>query len=91
MNGIHRWRVLPKNKAQNMANNPEDKKKAVDQSISKVKESYQSIDKKLAIKEEDSTLILIGKILLRLLLIVVMVLLSPFLVIGLIFALMAAL
>lgn len=74
-----------------MANNPEDKKHTVDQSISKVKESYQSIDQKLAFKEEDSMLILAGKILLRLLLIFLMVLLSPFLVAGLIFALMAAL
>lgn len=74
-----------------MTNNPEDKKKPVDQSISKVKESYQSIDRKLAFKEEDSMLILIGKILLRLLLIFIMILLSPFLVVGLILALIAAL
>jgi hypothetical protein len=73
-----------------MTDDPEDKK-AVNQSISKVKESYQSINQQLALRKEDSMLVSVGKILLRILLIVTMVLLSPFLVIGLILALIAAL
>ena len=73
-----------------MANDPEDKK-AVDQSISKVKKSYQSIHKKLALNKEDSIPMLVGKILLRILLIVITILLSPFLLLGLILAFIAAL
>ncbi len=66
-------------------------KKAVDQSFNRVKTSYRSIDKKLTLDKGDSLPLLIGKILLRILLIFFMILLSPFLIVGLIFALIAAL
>ncbi len=59
--------------------------------LAKSKKSYQSIDKKLALGKEDSLPVLAGKILLRILLIGVMILLSPFLLLGLILALIAAL
>lgn len=74
---------------------PNDKdtegEKPVGKSIDKVKESYKSIDKKLALDKEDSMPILIGKILLRILLILVLIALSPFLILGLILAMIAAL
>lgn len=79
-----------RSKVKNMTDDSEGKK-AVDQSLSKVKASYQSIDKKLALGKEDSLPLLIGKILLRILLIFLMILLSPFLIVGLILALIAAL
>ncbi len=60
-------------------------------SINKVKDSYKSIDKKLALSKEDSMPVLIAKILGRILLVIVLIILSPFLVIGLILALAAAL
>ena len=60
-------------------------------SINKVKDSYKSIDKKLALSKEDGMPVLIAKILGRILLVIVLIILSPFLVIGLILALAAAL
>ena len=73
-----------------MPNEAEGEKPA-EKSINKVKESYQTIDKKLALGKEDSMPVLIGKILLRILLILVLIALSPFLILGLILAMIAAL
>lgn len=63
----------------------------MDKSLSQMKDSYRSIDEKLKLQEDDSLFLLAGKVVLRVLLIIVMIALSPFLVIGLIFAFMAAL
>lgn len=73
-----------------MANESEGGKQ-VGKSTNKVKESYKSIYNKLALDKEDSMPILIGKILLRILLIIVLIALSPFLILGLILAMIAAL
>jgi len=73
-----------------MATDSEGEKPA-DKSINKVKESYKSIDKKLSLKKEDSLPVLILKVVGRILLIGLMIILSPFLVIGLMLALAAAL
>lgn len=70
---------------------PQDEEKMMDKSLNQMKDSYRSIDEKLKLKENDSLLLLAGKVVLRILLIIVMIALSPFLVIGLIFAFMAAL
>lgn len=63
----------------------------MDKSLNQMKDSYRSIDEKLKLRDEDSFFLLAGKVLLRVLLIIVMIALSPFLVIGLIFAFIAAL
>ncbi|NBC08818.1 MAG: hypothetical protein GVY26_16630 [Bacteroidetes bacterium] len=70
--------------------NPEEEK-VMDKSLGQMKEGYQSIDEKLKLQEGDSVFLLVGKVILRILLIIVMIALSPFLLIGLIFAMMAAL
>ncbi len=72
--------------------NPEKKdEKVMDKSLGQMKEGYQSIDEKLKLQDDDSAFMLVGKVLLRILLIIVMIALSPFLLVGLIFALIAAL
>lgn len=71
--------------------NESEGKNPAGKSIDKAKESYKSIDKKLALGKEDSMPVLIGKILLRILLILVLIALSPFLILGLILAMIAAL
>lgn len=76
---------------QNPDANPERDEKMMDKSLGQMKEGYRSIDEKLKLRDEDSLFLLAGKVLLRILLIIVMIALSPFLVIGLIFAFMAAL
>ena len=53
--------------------------------------SYQSIDRFLTPAEDDSTLVIIGKVILRLIGIFIMILLSPFLLVGLLIAFMAVL
>ena len=63
----------------------------MDKSIGQVKDSYRTVDEKLKLRKEDPLYLLVGKVLLRILLIIVMIALSPFLIIGLIFAFMAAL
>ncbi len=68
-----------------------DKKSAMDKSLGQVRAGYQSIDEKLRLKKDDGLPLLIGKVLLRILLIVAFILLSPFLLIGLIVAFIAAL
>ena len=70
---------------------PQDKEKMMDKSIGQVKDSYRTVDEKLKLRKEDPLYLLVGKVLLRILLIIVMIALSPFLIIGLIFAFMAAL
>lgn len=70
---------------------PQNEEKMMDKSLSQMKDSYRSIDEKLKLQEDDSLFLLAGKIVLRVLLIIVMIALSPFLIIGLIFAFMAAL
>lgn len=73
------------------APDPQNEEKMMDKSVNQMKDSYRSIDEKLKLQENDSLLLLAGKVVLRVLLIIVMIALSPFLVIGLIFAFMAAL
>ncbi|MCI4646576.1 hypothetical protein [Phaeodactylibacter sp.] len=73
------------------APDPQNEEKMMDKSLNQMKDSYRSIDEKLKLQENDSLLLLAGKVVLRVLLIIVMIALSPFLVIGLIFAFMAAL
>lgn len=73
------------------APDPQNEEKMMDKSLNQMKDSYRSIDEKLKLRDEDSLFLLAGKVLLRILLIIVMIALSPFLVIGLIFAFMAAL
>lgn len=73
------------------APDPQDEGKMMDKSIGQMKDSYRTIDEKLKLRGEDPLYLLIGKVLLRILLIIVMIALSPFLVIGLIFAFLAAL
>jgi hypothetical protein len=63
----------------------------VKKSLGKAREGYQSINEKLALEKEDSVPVLVGKVILRILLIIVMIALSPFLLIGLILAMIAAL
>lgn len=80
------------NKAIRMTDQPDSEgKKVVDKSLGKAREGYQSINEKLALGKEDSVPVLIGKVILRILLIIVMILLSPFLLVGLILAMIAAL
>jgi len=67
------------------------KEKVMDKSLGQMKEGYQSIDEKLKLRDGDSVFLLAGKVLLRILLIIVMIALSPFLLVGLILAMMAAL
>jgi hypothetical protein len=74
-----------------LAPDPQNEEKMMDKSLNQMKDSYRSIDEKLKLQENDSLLLLAGKVVLRVLLIIVMIALSPFLVIGLIFAFMAAL
>lgn len=75
-----------------MANTPDSgDKSAVDKSLGKFKGGYESINQKLALRKDDSVPVLIGKVILRILLIIMMILLSPFLLIGLILAMIAAL
>ena len=73
------------------APDPQNEEKMMDKSLNQMKDSYRSIDEKLKLQENDALLLLAGKVVLRVLLIIVMIALSPFLVIGLIFAFMAAL
>jgi|UPI00059200EC hypothetical protein len=73
------------------SSDPQNEEKMMDKSLNQMKDSYRSIDEKLKLQEDDSLLLLAGKVVLRVLLIIVMIALSPFLVIGLIFAFMAAL
>ena len=74
-----------------LAPDPQNEEKMMDKSLNQMKDSYRSIDEKLKLQENDSLLLLAGKVVLRVLLIIVMIALSPFLVIGLIFPFMAAL
>lgn len=55
------------------------------------RQSYSSFEDFVTPKEGDSALIIIGKVLLRLLGILVLILLSPFLLVGLLIAFMAVL
>jgi hypothetical protein len=59
--------------------------------ISSAQDTYSSFDKYVSINEGDSTLVIIGKIMLRLLGVLVLILLSPFLLIGLFIAFIAVL
>ena len=80
------------NKDIRMTDQPDSEgKKVVDKSLGKAREGYQSINEKLALGKDDSVPVLIGKVILRILLIIVMILLSPFLLVGLILAMIAAL
>jgi len=55
------------------------------------RQSYSSFENFVTPKEEDSTLVIIGKVILRLIGILVIILLSPFLLVGLLIAFMAVL
>ncbi|MCB0556169.1 MAG: hypothetical protein KDD02_21665 [Phaeodactylibacter sp.] len=59
--------------------------------LDEARQTYQAVDNFLTIRDTDSTLLMAGKILLRLLGIFIMILLSPFLLIGLTIAFAAAL
>lgn len=64
---------------------------AHEEALDKMKSTYQSLDQRLAIREGDHIAVVVLKIGLRLLAIGVMILLSPFLLIGLLVAFMAVL
>lgn len=66
---------------------PKPSKEAID----KMKTTYRSLDERLAIQEDDGWAMVLFKIGLRVLGIIVLILLSPFLLIGLLFAFLAAL
>jgi hypothetical protein len=68
-----------------------EKKSTMDKSLGQMRAGYQSVDEKLRLKKGDSLPLLIGKVLLRIFLIVAFILLSPFILVGLILALIAAL
>lgn len=59
--------------------------------LEEARESYQSIDRFLTIAEDDSTLVVIGKVILRIIGVFIMILLSPFLLVGLFIAFIAVL
>jgi hypothetical protein len=54
--------------------------------VGKANEAYRKWDESLALRKEDSLPILIGKVSLRFLGVILMIILSPFLVIGLMIA-----
>ena len=83
--------VVLKQTQMEQAPDPQDEGKMMDKSIGQMKDSYRTVDEKLKLRKEDPLYLLVGKVLLRILLIIVMIALSPFLIIGLIFAFMAAL
>ena len=57
--------------------------------LENARESYSQFDRFLTVQEDDSRLVAAGKITLRILGIIVMILLSPFLLIGLFIAFIA--
>lgn len=59
--------------------------------MASAQDTYSSFDKFITIKEGDHTLVVISKIMLRLLGVLIMILLSPFLLIGLFIAFIAVL
>ncbi len=61
------------------------------EALDKMKTTYRSLDERLAIQEDDGWLVVLFKIGLRLLGVLILILLSPFLLIGLLFAFLAAL
>jgi len=63
--------------------------KAHEEALDKMKNTYQSLDQRLSINDDDSIPVVVLKISLRLLAVGVMILLSPFLIIGLLVAFMA--
>jgi|AntRauTorckE5430_2_1112549.scaffolds.fasta_scaffold149084_2 hypothetical protein len=69
------------------SNSPQAHEEALD----KMKSTYRTLDQRLAIREEDNIALIILKVGLRLLAVGVMILLSPFLLIGLLVAFMAVL
>ncbi|MCO6489855.1 MAG: hypothetical protein J5I98_15670 [Phaeodactylibacter sp.] len=73
-----------------MTDQPNDKQPESG-ALQTARQTYNAFDKFVTIREEDSTLAMAGKLLLRLLGIFAMILLSPFLVIGLLVAFAAVL
>lgn len=61
-----------------------------EKAVKEAQKAYGQFEELVAFKEDDSTLMLIGKVLLRLLGILVLIILSPFLLVGLLLAFMAA-
>ncbi len=68
-----------------------NEKQSPDDALQAVRKTYSAFDNLVTIREEDSTLAMAGKLLLRLLGIFIMILLSPFLIIGLLVAFAAVL
>lgn len=60
-----------------------------DKMMDGARDSYRSVEAFLEHKEDDSMLVIIGKILLRIIGIFIMILLSPFLLVGLFIAFIA--
>ncbi|MEQ8704145.1 MAG: hypothetical protein RIC19_09515 [Phaeodactylibacter sp.] len=65
--------------------------RAHEETLDKVKSTYRTLDQRLSINEGDHLAVVVLKIGLRLLALAVMILLSPFLLIGLLVAFMAVL
>ncbi|MCB0588865.1 MAG: hypothetical protein KDD06_26485 [Phaeodactylibacter sp.] len=73
-----------------MSEQPNDSQPQGD-ALQGARETYKAFDHFVTIREDDSTLVMAGKLLLRLLGIFIMILLSPFLIIGLFIAFAAVL
>ncbi|MCO6476603.1 MAG: hypothetical protein J5I94_08270 [Phaeodactylibacter sp.] len=73
-----------------MSEQPNDNQPQGD-ALQTARQTYKAFDNFVTIREEDSTLAMAGKLLLRLLGIFIMILLSPFLIIGLLVAFAAVL
>jgi hypothetical protein len=71
--------------------NPQDSESGKASALNQARETYQSVDDFLSVRDDDSTLVMIGKVLLRILGIIILILLSPFIFVGLFIAFLAAL
>lgn len=73
-----------------MSEQPNDNQPHAD-ALQTARQTYNAFDNFVTIREDDSTLVMAGKLLLRFIGIFIMILLSPFLVIGLFIAFAAVL
>ena len=70
---------------------PQDAEPEKTNALGQAREAYQSVDEFLSVRDDDSTIVVIGKVLLRILGIIILILLSPFIFVGLFIAFLAAL
>ncbi len=70
---------------------PQDAEPEEANALGQAREAYQSVDEFLSVRDDDSTIVVIGKVLLRILGIIILILLSPFIFVGLFIAFLAAL